>query len=460
MNFLANLLSSLVPWLLAITMVFSLLILLLRCIAEPFAPGIEFGSLVRRLVDHRALEPEGTAFDDASTASRQLRRRLRRNEWALHTQLRILLWIACVMLLSRLLILASAMVGSVLTGSLDRLFTAAISHWVRWDASNYIDLTRLGYAADRPELLAFLPLYPATVRLFATLCLGHYVFAGFLVSNICLMGAGWALYHIVNGQYGERTARRAVLLMMFAPLSLVFSVPYAESMFLMLTLLAVLCARNRRFGLAVLFGMLSAATRLIGVLVVIPIFMESLKYLHALDLRHRNRGRFFARLGLYTLICLTVFLGTGAYLVVNWVVAGQPFAFVNVLASEWSQTFSSIWNTQSYSIRLAFTYGDIAWQLGTWIPQSLYIFCIALLLLSFSTTLPPADGLYAWLYLLLTMSPSWILSGPRTLTAMYPLYIMLALASRKKKSYIALMIISVAMLCFFGYMYALMGSVV
>ena len=460
MTAFANLLSALVPWLLAVTLICSLFILVLRFVAEPFAPGIEFGPLVRRLIDRRALEPQGPALEEASPASRQLRRRLRRNEWALHTQLRLIVWILCVMLLSRLLNLAAAMVGSVLTGSLDRLFTAAISHWVRWDAANYIDLARLGYAADRPELLAFLPLYPLLVRLVAVLCLGHYVFAGFLVSNTCLMGAGWALYHIVNSQYGERTARRAVLLMMFSPLSLVFSVPYAESLFLMLTLLAVLCARNRRFGLAALFGALSCATRLIGVLSFIPIFMESLKYLHALDLRRRNRGRFFARLGMYTGISLCVLLGTAAYLVVNVVVAGRPFAFVNVLAAKWSQSFGSIWNTQSYSVRLAFDYGNLAWQLGTWIPQAVFIFGFALFLLSMSPTIQPAEGLYAWLYLVLTMSPSWMLSGPRTLTSMYPLYIMLALASRKKWNYVVIMAVSVALMCFFSYMYSLMGSVV
>ncbi|MBR3504044.1 MAG: hypothetical protein IKO07_07345 [Clostridia bacterium] len=460
MTAFVNLLSALVPWLLAVTLICSLFILALRFVAEPFAPGIEFGPLVRRLIDRRALEPQGPALEEASPASRQLRRRLRRNEWALHTQLRLLVWILCVMLFSRLLNLAAAMVGSVLTGSLDRLFTAAISHWVRWDAANYIDLARLGYAANRPELLSFLPLYPLLVRFVATLCLGHYVFAGFLVSNVSLMIAGWALYHIVNSQYGELTARRAVLLMMFSPLSLVFSVPYAESLFLMLTLLAVLCARNRRFGLAALFGALSCATRLIGVLSFIPIFMESMKYLHVLDLRRRNRSRFFARLGMYTAISLSVLLGTGVYLLVNIVVAGRPFAFVNVLASKWSQSLGSIWNTQSYSVRLAFDGGSLAWQLGTWIPQAVFIFACALFLLSMSPTIPPAEGLYGWLYLVITMSPSWMLSGPRTLTSMYPLYIMLALASRKKWNYIIVMTVSIALMCFFSYMYSLMGSVV
>ena len=457
MEFFCDLLSSLAPWLLVLTMGCSLLILLLRGCAEPFAPGIAFGSLVRRLVNHQRLD--SNLPGEGSAASRQLRRRLRRNEWAMHTQLRLIVWIACVMLLSRLLILAAAMIGSCLSASLDKLFTAAISHWVRWDAANYVNLARNGYKT-LPELLYLLPLYPLLVRLFSYLCFGHYVFAGFLVSNISLMGASWALYHVINDQYGERSARRAVMLMLFSPLSLFFSVPSAESLFLMLTLLAILCARNRWFGAAVVFGMLASATRLIGFLVFIPIYMEVLKYLHCLDLFERRRSRYFVLLALYTLLCLVIFLGTGSYLIINRVIGGHPFAFVSTLAEEWNESFVSIRNTQAYSIQLAFNYGSLDWQLGTWLPQALVIFVSAMMLLAYSTTMPPADGLYAWLYLFLTMAPSWMLSGPRTVTSLYPIYMMLAVVSRKKWTYLIIMLLSIILMCCFAYMYALVGSVV
>ena len=115
MNTLADLLSSLVPWLLAAITGCSFVILVLRYLAEPLAPGIEFGPLVRRLIDRRALEPQGPEVEP-SVISRQLRRRLKRNEWALHNQIHLIVWILCLMLLSRLLILAAAMVSSCLAG--------------------------------------------------------------------------------------------------------------------------------------------------------------------------------------------------------------------------------------------------------------------------------------------------------------------------------------------------------
>ena len=452
--------SALTSWLLAMMLSVSGIILVIRCICEPRAPGIAFHELLRRLADRRDIS-EGVVYDDDnSAATRNLRKRLRRKEYALHTQLRLILWIGCVMLLSRLLILASSMVGSLLTDSLSKLFTAAISHWVRWDAASYIDLAHYGYTASQPELLAFLPLYPLLVRVFAFLSFGHYVFAGFLVSNLSLLGASWALYHIVNDEYGERTARRAVMILMFTPLSLVFSVPYAESLFLMLTLMSVFFARKHRFTTAAVFGALSACTRLIGLLIVIPLALESLKYLNTLNLRHTNTRRYrrltFKLIALLLLVCA----GTGVYLLINVIVAGRPFAFLDTLKEYFNQTLGNVLRTERYSVQLAFSYGDINWQLGTWIPQALAVFGAALLVLIMSPTIEPADGLYAWLYLVLVMSPSWMMSGPRSLTALYPFYIALAFSCRRKWTYIAVMSLSIGVMCLFSYFYALLGTVV
>ena len=462
MTAFANLLATLLPGLLALTLGCAFAVLIVRCMGEPAAPGIEFKTLVRRLVDRKPLETDAPQDEAYSPVSRKLRRQLEHNRWAAHEQWRILLWVACVMLVSRLLILAAAMVGSLLTGSLSRLFTAAISHWVRWDASRYIDLAHNGYnMMTQPELLAFLPLYPLLVRIVATLCFGHYVFAGFLVSNASLLMAGWCMYHLVVQRYGETAGKRAVMLLMFAPMSLSFSVPYAESLFLALTLGSLLAAQNKRFITAVILGALSAATRLIGALVIVPLLIQTLRHLHQLGLRNENKSRWMERLLGYTGMCLLVFVGTGTYLLVNQIVAGNPFAFVDALKqSPYFQSFGSIVNTLRYSIEQVY-YNDLPWQLGTWIPQVLLTFAAAVLILTTSASVQPEDGMYALLYLALTMAPSWMLSGVRSITSMYAFYIMLVIVTRKNKwSYPVLIVLSIAVTCFFSYFYALMGTVV
>ena len=82
------------------------------------------------------------------------------------------------------------------------------------------------------------------------------------------------------------------------------------------------------------------------------------------------------------------------------------------------------------------------------------------MVLSFCTVIQPGDGLYAWLYMALTLSPSWLLSGPRLITAMYPLYPMLAVISRRKSAYLVAMILSIILTCVFSYLYAISGTVV
>ena len=79
MNTLADLLSSLVPWLLAAITGCSFVILVLRYLAEPLAPGIEFGPLVRRLIDRRFSAATGSSIHRAIENCRleQVKKRLK-----------------------------------------------------------------------------------------------------------------------------------------------------------------------------------------------------------------------------------------------------------------------------------------------------------------------------------------------------------------------------------------------
>ena len=188
--------------------------------------------------------------------------------------------------------------------------------------------------------------------------------------------------------------------------------------------------------------------------------MEMLKYLRALNLRRRNARRFWLLALSLSGSALLIFAGTGVYLLINHVISRNAFEFINVLKVHMNQEFGTVLSTQRYSVQLAFTYGDMGWQLGTWIPQAVAIFMSALIILLVCTAIEPGDGLYAWLYLILVMSPSWLLSGLRAVTALYPLYIALAFMCRKKWTYVAIMVASIALMCLVSYYYALLGTVV
>lgn len=451
-----NILAGAAFWLSVAAMGLSLMVLIIRYLAAPFAPELPFGPLVRRLIDGRPLTPEEP--EGYSTANRQLRRRLRRNEWALHRQLQIIGWVVCVFLVSRLMIFAAALVGCWLGGDLTAFFNDFRGHWVRWDAIGYLSLAEQGYTAQTEAYLVLLPLYPLLVRLFSLPLMGNTVLAGFLVSNLSLMGAGWAMYLLVQEKQGQICARRALLFLMFSPLSVFFSVPYAESLFLFMTLLSLLLARRHQFALAALFGALAAATRLAGILTVIPIFLEVLKYERSIHLWPRHKGRCIGRLIFYALMTGLVSLGTLSYLVVNQLAAGDPMAFVRVQAETWSQTFGSLANTLRYSIETAFMGDSPAWQLGVWIPQTLIIILSVALLTVVSPWIDPGDGLYAWGYLALTLAPTWLLTGPRMVFCMYALYPMMTRASRKRGVYAVLLTISILLMIVCAYMYSIVGN--
>ncbi len=456
MNGFERALSAAAPWLVTAGMSVSLIVLLIRYFLEPAAPGTPFGPLLRRLIDGKPLS--GDHPDDASTANRRLRRRLRKNEWAFHAQLQLILWTVCIVLLSRLVILASAMVGCWLNGNLLAFFSDFRGHWVRWDAIGYLSIAQNGYTADNQAYMVLMPLYPLLTRLLSLPLLGNTAIAGTILSNVSLVGAGWALYLLVQERHGQIAARRAVQLMMFCPLSVFFSVPYAESLFLFLSLLSILLARRQKFGAAVLVGALAAFTRLAGLLTIIPVFLEVLKYETSIHLWPRHKGRCIARIAVYTLLTLLISLGFFAYLLVNKLALGDPFAFIRVQAESWNQTFGSLANTLKYSLETAFTSDSPEWLLGVWAPQSAAIILAILLVLKSCAKCDPGDGLYAWFYLSLTLASTWLLTGPRMVLCMYPLYPMLTQVTRRKGLYAFTLIVFLLGMIFCSYMYAVVGN--
>jgi hypothetical protein len=139
----------------------------------------------------------------------------------------------------------------------------------RWDSVWYLNIAHDGYAPS-PERAAFFPLYPMLVRAGGWV-VGSPLIAALLVSFVCFMVGLAALHRLAVLEVGPEGARWAVLALAFFPGSLWFSAAYSESLFLAVSVGAVLCARQRRWAWAGVLGGLGAATRSAGVLLVIPI---------------------------------------------------------------------------------------------------------------------------------------------------------------------------------------------
>ncbi len=360
-------------------------------------------------------------------------------------------------LISRLFFLAVGAAGAWREGNLAQYLSSLPERWRHWDAYHYIGLIENWYVntGDPRFHIVFFPFYPL-------ICRGLYLLgvpamaSAYLVSNLCLAGSGVALYALVQHDSGDAAAARAVWLLMFCPVSFFFSAPFTESVFLLTTLLAVLCARKRRFLLAVAFGALSANCRSLGMATAIPIFWEMLR-----DARDRApEGRVSVRGAvLCVLRVLPVSLGLVAYLLLNRQITGDPLTFLTYQSEHWGQRFGSPMDTIRYTVDYAFTFYEQNYRAGVWWPQAVSVLTVLGLMAACWRRLHAGDAAYALVYFYVAIAPTWLLSGARYLGAMYALFPMLASATDRRWKYI--LALAASLLCggYMAYQYVIVGSV-
>jgi hypothetical protein len=133
----------------------------------------------------------------------------------------------------------------------------------------YIKIAHAGYA-DADGSTAFFPLFPLMLRHLGVLFGGDLLVAGIVLSLLCFAGSVFVLFKLVALDFDDRVATRAVVYLSLFPTSFFLQAVYTESLFLLLTLACFYWARNGRWRLAGLAGLLAALTRSTGVLLVIP----------------------------------------------------------------------------------------------------------------------------------------------------------------------------------------------
>lgn len=144
----------------------------------------------------------------------------------------------------------------------------AFSPWLRWDSNFYLDIAAHGYSA--PGSSAFLPLYPLLIRI-TGFALGGSLVVGALVLSTCTTFATLLLlYQLALRLTGSSAvATGAVAAACLLPIAFFFVAPYTESLFLALSLGAVLAALDGSWGRAALLAALASLTRQQGVLLAV-----------------------------------------------------------------------------------------------------------------------------------------------------------------------------------------------
>lgn len=216
-----------------------------------------------------------------------------------------------------------------------------LSMWAKWDSQYYVDIATNGYwyRPGQQSNVAFFPLYPMAMQVLAPALGGNLIRTGFLLANAAFLGALIFLYLLTELELDSASAGRTVFLLAFFPTSFFFSCVYTESFFLLLSVGTMYFARRHLWFPAAILGMLTAATRNLGILLWALVLWEWLRAngwsLGRLFSRDMWKG-FFGNLRQHwfeVLVISVIPLGMVVYILFLQQNFGRPLAFIETQAA-------------------------------------------------------------------------------------------------------------------------------
>ncbi|HEX2142032.1 MAG TPA: glycosyltransferase family 39 protein [Candidatus Limnocylindria bacterium] len=331
--------------------------------------------------------------------------------------------------------------------------------WNDWDAPHYLDLIVFGYRAvdpgnlvgpggyrsvfpgDLPLYIVFYPLYPWLATA-VNAVVNQPLVSAFVVSSVASLFVAPLLYRLVRHEEGPGIALRAAWLCLIFPTAFFLHIGYTEALFLALVLGSFLAARTDRWWLAGLLGALAALTRVNGLVLLLALPAEAAtQWFEQPAGERRFRLRWLA-VGL-------VLIGPAAYLGLNQAVYGDAFHFLAVQESHWFKSLEPPW----VAIATAFRW------FGSRNVDTMVMY--GGMELAFT-----ALGLAATVYAALRFRPSWfawmagnwlmftstgfLVSVPRYSLTLFPLFVAMALVSRRAGVLVAISTVSLGLFVYFA----------
>lgn len=286
----------------------------------------------------------------------------------------------------------------------------AIDATERQDAVWYLRLADEGWSGEDASA-AFFPLYPLTVRAVAWILPdSDELIAALLVSNAAFLGALLALFALTADAFGERVARRAIVVAALFPTAFFFLAPYTESLFLFLSILAFRAARWDRWGHVALTGALAALTRSVGIVLIPALLVEAFS---------AKRGRSGSRRALAGRVAGAAAISLGP---LSW------FAWWGLAHGNWLAPLDAqrLWGRELQPPWVSLTHAvDLAWSFRSYWLLDLVLVSIAIAGLALAVpALRVSEITYGGLSLLLPLvDPFWdrpLLSVPRFAVVVFP----------------------------------------
>lgn len=332
-------------------------------------------------------------------------------------------WVLFLFVISRLLIVALVYYSRqivapgpyVLISGQDEHGGTLLDVMTQWDGVWYRLIARQGYDAPTPALApAFFPVYPLVVRAVKFVVRDPQI-ASLLVSNGCLIAASLLLVRLLRLDYDEAVCRRSITFLMFNPVGFFLSAAYSESTFLLLSIGALLAARQNKWLVASLCGGCLTATRAPGLMIGAPLLAE-----YALQWRERGAAlRQFVQAKLFWLALVPA--GLGLYLFYFYIKRGDFFLPMHAQAGGWKKTLT--WPWQTFFQPDNFSPSHIP------LYQAIVGFALVLAVVGFFLRLRPTYLVYVVAAMLFYLAWGSLEGLPRYVSVLFPLQLVLALSS-------------------------------
>ena len=337
------------------------------------------------------------------------------------------------------------------------LLSEVVHSLVRLDGLRYVDIAEFGYhpvtdptfrdpASVTP---VWPPGYPILIRLASYVLPGDMAFAAVAVSNLAALGLLVMLYRFVDHEFGRDMAQRSVVALIAFPTAFFLGVAYSESVFLLLTVASLYCARRGNWWVAGALAGAASATRVVGVMIGVALAYEYL----------RQRGFNWRRIRLDVLSLALAPTGLLLYMVFLWYRFDNPMLFSDAQIN-WDRRFAFPWETIAQSMRNVDFAGDRTLAVINIVDVGALVFGLVFLVLSLvgpwrlgteHLSIVLAGGLP---FLLAVSQPLWLghssplLGMNRYALAVLPMYFVLAKMTANR---------SVEMLMLFAFLPVQMG---
>lgn len=318
-------------------------------------------------------------------------------------------------------------------------FDEYLEGWNRWDASHYLNIAEYGYSHYEENgqhlLLVFLPLYPLLIRLLGLFIIDLRL-AGLIVSTLANVVGGIFLYLLIDDEYGHDMALWGVIALQVFPFSFFLNGILTDSLFVALVTMLLFFLKRRSYLMVALLGFLCCLTKLQGGFLAFVVLAELIATGKPFSTLRNRAGLPKAEVALKLwrefllpgLKCVPMLSGIGVYLGINLLVEGDAFIFMRYQKEHWTHSIGPIWETVRYMLDYVTSEPFSEMSLCIWWPQLiLLVLQIGVIVYGLVIKLRPAYIVYVAVFMLVTYSSTWLISGSRYTLSSVPIFIILGI---------------------------------